>query len=169
MLKKIVIGSDHVGLELKPSIINHLKELGYEVTDVGTNSKDRTDYPIFGRMVGQKVASGEFPLGIAICGTGVGISLAANKVAGVRAACVSEPYSASLSRQHNNSNVLCFGSRVIGSELAKMIVNAWLDAKFQGGRHQRRVEELAAEDQRDDSKFNELVKQGKAANKKGEN
>lgn len=168
MENKIVIGSDHVGLELKPSIVKHLQKLGYDVTDVGTSSKDRTDYPIYGKKVGQEVASGRFPLGIAICGTGVGISLAANKISGVRAACVSEPYSASLSRQHNNSNVLCFGSRVVGSELAKMIVDAWLEAKFQGGRHQRRIDELTAEDQRNDGKFNELVDQGKIVNEKGE-
>lgn len=169
MTKKIVIGSDHVGLELKPKIMEYLKDRGYEVTDVGAYKKDRTDYPIYGRKVGELVANGDFPLGIAICGTGVGISLAANKVPGVRAACVSEPYSASLSRQHNNSNVLCFGSRVVGSELAKMIVGAWLDAEFQGGRHQRRIDELAAEDRGDNSRFNELVEQGKISNKKGEN
>lgn len=169
MEKKIVIGSDHVGFELKPEIIKHLKERGYKVTDIGTDSKKRTDYPIYGRLVGEKVANGEYPLGIAICGTGVGISLAANKVSGVRAACVSEPYSARLSRQHNNSNVLCFGSRVVGSELAKMIVDAWLDASFQGGRHQRRIDELVAEDERNDKKFNQLVSEGKVANKRGDN
>jgi len=168
MEKKIVIGSDHVGFELKPKIIEHLRNRGYEVTDIGTNNNERTDYPIYGRMVGEKVASGEFPLGIAICGTGVGISLAANKVSGIRAACVSEPYSASLSRQHNNSNVLCFGSRVVGSELAKMIVDAWLDAEFQGGRHQRRINELAAEDNRSNEEFDKLVEDGIISNKKGE-
>ncbi|MDM7532954.1 ribose 5-phosphate isomerase B [Lacticaseibacillus paracasei] len=159
-MPKIVIGSDHVGLLLKPEIIKHLQKRGYEVTDVGTNSTNRTDYPIYGQKVGQAVASGEFPLGIAICGTGVGISLAANKVRGIRAACVSDPYSASLSRQHNNSNVLCFGSRVVGSELAKMIVDSWLDAKFQGGRHQRRINELAAEENDDESQFQKLVAEG---------
>jgi ribose 5-phosphate isomerase B len=163
MEKKIIIGSDHVGLELKPVIMAHLEELGYEVTDVGAYDNTRTDYPIYGQAVGQRVASGEFPLGIAICGTGVGISIAANKVPGVRAACVSEPYSASLSRQHNNSNVLCFGSRVVGSELAKMIVDEWLNAEFQGGRHQRRIDELHAEDEHDVEKFDQLVEQGKQA------
>ncbi|MCV3327754.1 ribose 5-phosphate isomerase B [Pediococcus ethanolidurans] len=160
-MKKICIGSDHVGAELKPKIIEHLKDIGYEVTDVGAYNLERTDYPIYGRKVGELVASGTFPLGIAICGTGVGISIAANKVPGVRAACVSEPYSASLSRQHNNSNVLAFGSRVVGSELAKMIVDAWLNAEFQGGRHQRRINELNAEDTRDDVIFDQLVENGK--------
>jgi ribose 5-phosphate isomerase B len=157
MEKSIVIGSDHVGIELKPAIVEHLESLGYTVVDVGTNTHERTDYPIYGQAVGQRVASGEFPLGIAICGTGVGISMAANKVAGVRAACVSEPYSAELSRRHNNSNVLCFGSRVVGSELAKMIVDAWLNATYEGGRHQRRIDELAAEDARDPQTFEKLA------------
>lgn len=160
MPKKIIIGSDHVGLYLKPEIIKHLEKRGYEVTDIGANNHTRTDYAIYGREIGYRVASGEFPLGIAICGTGVGISLAANKVSGVRAACVSDTYSASLSRQHNNANVLCFGSRVVGSELAKMLVDAWLDAKFMGGRHQRRIDELQAEDNRDEKTFNKLVTEG---------
>ncbi|WP_440311383.1 ribose 5-phosphate isomerase B (plasmid) [Lactiplantibacillus plantarum subsp. plantarum] len=156
MEKSIVIGSDHVGIELKPVIVAHLESRGYKVVDVGTDTAERTDYPIYGQAVGQRVASGEFPLGIAICGTGVGISIAANKVAGVRAACVSEPYSAELSRRHNNSNVLCFGARVVGSELAKMIVDAWLDANYEGDRHQRRIDELAAEDARDPETFAKL-------------
>lgn len=156
MEKSIVIGSDHVGIELKPVIVAHLESRGYKVVDVGTDTAERTDYPIYGQAVGQRVASGEFPLGIAICGTGVGISIAANKVTGVRAACVSEPYSAELSRRHNNSNVLCFGARVVGSELAKMIVDAWLDANYEGDRHQRRIDELAAEDARDPETFAKL-------------
>lgn len=160
-MKKIVIGSDHAGLDLKPTIIAHLEARGYEVTDVGTNSKDSTDYPIYGKAVGEAVASGEYPLGIAICGTGVGISIAANKVKGIRCACVSEPFSAKLSREHNNTNVLAFGSRVVGSELAKMIVDSWLDAEFQGGRHQRRIAELSAEDSGDNNAFDQLVESGK--------
>lgn len=136
---KIAIASDHVGLELKPIIIEYLNELGYEVEDFGPASSERTDYPKYGETVAEHVANNKADLGILICGTGVGISLAANKVKGIRAVVCSEPYSAQLSKEHNNTNVLAFGSRVIGSELAKMIVKAWLDAEFEGGRHANRV------------------------------
>ncbi|KRN99034.1 ribose 5-phosphate isomerase B [Companilactobacillus kimchiensis] len=155
-MKKIAIGSDHVGYELKPTIIEYLKELGYEVKDFGTDSTKRTDYPIYGKKVGEVVASGEYDLGIVICGTGVGISLAANKVPGIRAVVCSEPYSAQLSRMHNNTNILAFGSRVVGPELAKMIVKTWLDASFIGGRHERRVDELGAIEDRDDKEFKDI-------------
>lgn len=155
---KIAIGSDHVGYELKPIIIDYLKELGYEVKDFGTYSNERTDYPIYGKKVGEEVASGEYDLGIVICGTGVGISLAANKVPRIRAVVCSEPYSAQLSRMHNNTNILAFGSRVVGPELAKMIVKTWLDASFIGGRHERRVDELGAIEDRDDKEF-EMIQQ----------
>ena len=136
---KIAIGNDHSAVELKNIIAEHLKEKGYEVLNLGTDSTESCDYPVYGEKVGRAVASGEADLGIAICGTGVGISLAANKVKGIRACVCSEPYTA-LSRMHNNSNVLAFGARVVGSELAKMIVDQWLDAEFEGGRHQRRVD-----------------------------
>lgn len=137
---KLAIGSDHVGLELKPIIIDYLKELGHEVEDFGPYTAERADYPIYGKKVAEEVVNGNFDLGILICGTGVGISIAANKVKGVRAVVCSEPYSAKLSREHNNTNILAFGARVIGSELAKMIVKEWLDAEFEGGRHANRVE-----------------------------
>ena len=127
-------------MELKHIIMEHLKEKGYEVLNLGTDSEESCDYPVYGEKVGRAVASGQADLGIAICGTGVGISLAANKVKGIRACVCSEPYTAKLSRMHNNSNVLAFGARVIGSELAKMIVDEWLNAEFEGGRHQRRVD-----------------------------
>ncbi len=136
---KIAIGSDHVGVELKPIIIDYLKELGHEVEDFGAYSSERTDYPIYGKKVAEEVASGNFDCGILICGTGVGISIAANKVKGIRAVVCSEPYSAKLSKEHNNTNILAFGSRVIGPELAKMIIKEWLEAKFEGGRHENRV------------------------------
>ena len=139
---KIAIGSDHVGIELKPIILDYLKELKHEVEDFGTYSKERTDYPIYGVKVAEAVAKGDYDCGIVICGTGVGISIAANKVKGIRAVVCSEPYSAKLSKEHNDTNILAFGSRVIGSELAKMIVKEWLDAKFEGGRHANRVEML---------------------------
>ena len=129
-------------LELKNIIVDFLKEKGIEVLNLGTDSSESCDYPVYGEKVGRAVVSGEADLGIAICGTGLGISLAANKVKGVRACVCSEPYTAKLSRMHNNSNVLAFGARVVGSELAKMITEAWLDAKFEGGRHERRVQML---------------------------
>lgn len=136
---KIAIGGDHVGQELKPTIVEYLKKLGHEVKDFGTDSTERTDYPKYGEIVAKEVASGNFDLGILICGTGVGISISANKVRGIRAVVCSEPYSAKLSKEHNNTNILAFGSRVVGPELAKMIVKEWLDAEFEGGRHARRV------------------------------
>ena len=137
---KIGIGNDHSALELKAEIIEFLKEKGHEVVDYGTNSTESCDYPVYGEKIGHAVVSGEVDFGIAICGTGLGISLAANKVHGIRAAVCSEPYTARLSRQHNNANVLAFGSRVIGIELAKMIIDEFLGAEFEGGRHQRRVD-----------------------------
>ena len=140
---KIAIGSDHVGYELKGKVIAHLKEKGIEVKDFGTNSTERTDYPIYGEAVANAVASKEFDKGILICGTGVGISLAANKVNGIRAVVCSEPYSALLSRQHNDTNILAFGARVVGLDLALMIVDTWLSGVYEGGRHARRVQMIS--------------------------
>ncbi|MDN6449550.1 MAG: ribose 5-phosphate isomerase B [Enterobacterales bacterium] len=120
-------------------MISHLKNRGVDIIDKGTHSESRTDYPIYAEAVAKAVASGEADLGILICGSGIGISIAANKVHGIRAVVCSEPYSAKLSRQHNNTNILAFGSRVIGAELAKMIVDEWLNAEFEGERHQTRV------------------------------
>lgn len=140
---RIAIGNDHVAVELKNVIVEHLESKGYEVVNFGTDSTERFDYPISGYKVGRAVASGECDLGVLICGTGVGISLAANKVPGIRAVVCSEPYSAKLSREHNNTNIVAFGARVVGSELAKMIVDEWLDAEFEGGRHQRRIDMIA--------------------------
>lgn len=139
---KIVIGNDHTALSLKGEIIAHLEEKGHTVINVGTDSPESADYPIYGEKAAQLVARGEADLGILICGTGVGISLAANKVPGIRAVVCSEPYSAMLSRRHNDTNMLAFGARVVGAELAKMIVDAWLEASFEGGRHQRRVDQI---------------------------
>lgn len=140
---RLGIGNDHVAIELKNTIKEHLEQQGYEVVDFGTNSPERFDYPISGYKVGKAVASGDVDLGVLICGTGVGISLAANKVHGIRACVCSDPYSAKLSREHNNTNIIAFGARVVGPELAKMIVDEWLGATFQGGRHQRRIDMLA--------------------------
>ena len=141
---KIGIGNDHAALEMKNQVMEYLEEKGYEVINYGTNTPESCNYPEFGEKVGRAVVSGEVDCGILICGTGVGISLAANKVKGVRAVVCSEPYSAKLSRQHNNTNILAFGARVIGIELAKMIIDEWLSAEFEGGRHQTRVDMITA-------------------------
>ncbi|MBR3225818.1 MAG: ribose 5-phosphate isomerase B [Atopobiaceae bacterium] len=139
---KLAIGNDHTAVELKNVIASHLKDRGIEVLDIGTNSTQSFDYPISGYRVGKLVASGEVDGGVLICGTGVGISLAANKVPGVRACVCSEPYTASLSKRHNNANIIAFGARVVGDEMAKLIVDSWIDATYEGGRHQRRVDML---------------------------
>lgn len=140
---KIAIGCDHVGYELKKRVIDHLTEKGHEVVDFGTNSTERTDYPIYGEKAANAVASGECDRGIVICGTGIGISISANKVKGIRCVVCSEPYSALLSRQHNDTNMLAFGSRVVGGDLALMIVDAWLSGEYEGGRHARRVQMIS--------------------------
>ena len=137
---KLAIGNDHVAIEMKKEIQAFLEAKGIEVINVGTDVPGSFDYPISGYKVGKLVASGEVDGGVLICGTGVGISLAANKVDGVRCCVCSEPYSAKLSKMHNNANIIAFGARVIGVELAKMIVEEWLNAEFEGGRHQRRVD-----------------------------
>lgn len=140
---KLAIGNDHTAVAYKNEIKAFLEEKGIEVVNVGTDTEERFNYPIAGYKVGRLVADGEVDGGVLICGTGVGISLAANKVHGVRACVCSEPYSAKLSKQHNNSNIIAFGARVVGIEMAKMIVESWLDAEFEGGRHQPRVDMLA--------------------------
>ena len=139
---KIAIANDHSAVELKNIIKEHLESNGYEVLNLGTDSTESCDYPVYGEKVGRAVADGEADLGIAICGTGVGISLAANKVKGIRACVCSEPFTAKMSRAHNDCNILAFGARVVGGELAKMIVDTWINTEFEGGRHQRRVDLL---------------------------
>lgn len=142
---KIGIGNDHAAVEYKQIIAKYIAEkYGYEVVNYGTDSSESFDYPIAGEAVGKAVVNKEVDLGILICGTGIGIGIAANKVKGVRCATCSEPFSAKLSRMHNNSNVLSFGARVVGIELAKMIVDEWLGAEFEGGRHQRRADMISA-------------------------
>lgn len=145
---KIAIGNDHSALELKAIVINHLKEKGHEVIDFGTNTAESCDYPIYGEKVAVAIKEKQAELGILICGTGIGISLAANKVPGIRAAVCSEPYSAKMTRAHNNANILAFGARVVGGDLAKMIVDAFIDTKFEGERHQRRVDMITAIEQK---------------------
>ena len=140
----LAIGNDHVAVEMKNDIVAHLQSKGIEVIDVGTNSPERFNYPISGYKVAKLVADKKVDAGILVCGTGVGISLAANKVSGIRAAVCSEPYSARLTRQHNNANIIAFGARVVGQSVAEMIVDEFLNAEFEGGRHQNRIDMISA-------------------------
>lgn len=141
---KIAIAADHGGFELKDSMVEYIKSLGNEVVDLGTNSADSVDYPDYAKKVCEEIQQGNSDLGILICGTGIGMSLAANKFEGIRAACVSDVYSAKMSRNHNNANVLCIGARVIGDEVAKLIIKTFLENEFEAGRHQRRVDKIMA-------------------------
>ena len=139
---KIVIASDHTGYDLRQEMAAEARDLGHEVVDLGPEPGEKLDYPVNGAVVGRLVAAGDYDLGMLVCGTGVGISLAANKIRGIRAVVCSEPYTARLSRLHNNANVLAVGARVVGPGLARMIVHEWLTAEFEGGRHARRVDQI---------------------------
>ena len=141
---KIAIGNDHTAVEMKNHIVQYLSQKGYSLINYGTDTDERVDYPVFGKLVADAVASGTCDLGILICGTGIGISLAANKVKGIRAAVCSEPYSAMMTRRHNNSNIIAFGARVVGPATAEMIVDAFLEAEYEGGRHGARVDMISA-------------------------
>ena len=141
---KIAIACDHSALELKEEVKNLLTGRGLECEDFGTNTTDSCHYPVFGARAARAVADGKCDLGIVICGTGIGMSMVANKIKGIRCALCSDTYSAKMTRIHNNSNVLALGARVIGADLAKEIVNAWLDAAFEGGRHQVRIDMITA-------------------------
>ncbi len=140
---KIAIGNDHAAVELKNQIMAYVQELGHEVVNFGCDTNDSVNYPEYGEKVGRAVASGEYDCGILICGTGVGISIAANKVNGVRAAVCSDVTTAHLVKEHNNANIIAFGARIVGVELAKDIVKAYLEAEFMGGRHQTRIDMFA--------------------------
>jgi ribose 5-phosphate isomerase B len=137
----IGIGNDHTAVDLKQVIIDHLRKKGHMVTDFGTASKDSSDYPVYGARVARAVAQGKVDLGIVICGTGIGIGLAANRVPGIRCAICSDPFSARMAMMHNNCNMLAFGARVVGSEVAKMMVDEWLDNTYEQ-RHQPRLDML---------------------------
>ena len=139
---KIAIGCDHGGFEHKNAIAEHLKERGFEVTDFGIYENKSVDYPQIALKVANSVASGENELGILVCGTGIGMSMAANKVNGIRAACCSDYFSAKYTRLHNDANVLCMGGRVVGAGLALELVEVFLNTEFEGGRHQRRIDQL---------------------------
>ena len=146
----IAVASDHAGLPLKLEIIKLLEERGLEYRDYGTYTTESCDYPQFGEAAARAVASGECDRGLLFCGTGIGISLSANKVRGIRCAVCSEPYSARMSRLHNNANMLALGARVVGVDLARMIVETWLDSDFEGGRHSRRVDMIKAIEEKAD-------------------
>ncbi|WP_312718637.1 ribose 5-phosphate isomerase B [Mobilicoccus sp.] len=136
---KIAVGADHAGLTLKNAIVDHLRGLGHEVLDVGTNSPERTDYPIYGSRAAHVVTSGEARFGVLVCGSGIGISIAANKVPGARCVVCIEPYSAAMSRRHNDANMIALGERFVGVDMALACVDAFLEASFEGGRHVDRV------------------------------
>jgi len=137
---KIAIGNDHAATELKFIIKEYVEGMGHEVINFGTDDNESCDYPAYGKKVGEAVVKGEADCGILICGTGVGISIAANKVKGVRAAVCSDVATAHLVKEHNNANIIAFGARIVGVELAKDIVKTYLEAEFEGGRHQRRID-----------------------------
>ena len=141
---RIATGSDHAGYRLRRLLADRLAEGGHEVVDLGSHSEDRVDYPDYGAAVGRAVAGGEADLGVCVCGTGIGIAMAANKITGIRAATVHDAGSAALARQHNDANVVCFGQRLIDAGTALAALDAFLDASFEGGRHVARVAKLDA-------------------------
>ena len=144
MAKKIAVASDHGGFALKETIKTHLIERGYEVNDLGTHSEESVDYPVYGKACAEAVANGEAELGVVCCGTGIGISIAANKVKGIRCGLCTSVEMAHLTKQHNNANMIALGGRTTEPELALAIVDEWLDTEFEGGRHQRRIDMLDA-------------------------
>lgn len=141
-MNKIIIGSDHGGLDLKKEIIKHLNARGVDVTDVGTYSNESCNYPDYAKALCERIISGEFERGILVCGTGIGMSIAANKHKGIRAACCSDTFSAKMTRMHNDANVLCLGGRVVGTGLALDMVDLFIETEFEGGRHILRVDML---------------------------
>jgi ribose 5-phosphate isomerase B len=137
---KIIIGGDHGGYDLKVLVVEYLRRQGHEVEDIGAHGHDSVDYPQYAVHVAEAVTGGKADRGILICGSGIGMCMTANRITGARAALVSEPYAARMSRRHNNSNILCLGGRFLGDQLAFEIVSAWLQEEFEGGRHQRRLD-----------------------------
>lgn len=141
---KVVVGSDHGGFELKEVLKKHLEDKGIDVTDVGAYDTNSVDYPDIAVSACEEVTSGECSWGVLVCGTGIGISIAANKVSGIRCALVGNEYSAEMTKRHNNANMLAFGGRVTGPDLAKNILDAYINAEFEGGRHQKRIDKISA-------------------------
>ena len=141
---KVAVGNDHAAVEMKKQVVEYLKEKGYEVTDLGTNTVEADSYAEYGLAVAEAVKSGDADCGVLICGTGVGISISANKVPGIRAAVCSEPVTARLVKMHNNANIIAFGARIVGIETAKAILDAYFGATYEGGRHNDRIADIAA-------------------------
>lgn len=141
---RIIVASDHGGFQLKKEILSLLHDLQIDYVDVGCHCETSVDYPDYAEPVARKVASGEYDFGVLLCGTGIGMSIAANKVEGIRCAVVSDEFSARMSREHNNANIIALGERVVGPGLAKEIVKSWLEAEFQGKRHEERVKKIHA-------------------------
>lgn len=150
MARSVAVGSDHAGFHLKTALVDHLIQHGYQVVDVGTDSDQRVDYPHFGAAVGRLVGSGEVDRGVLVCGSGQGVCMAANKIAGVRAGVVRDSRDAEMIRRHNDANVACFGERVTDVATAVAALSVFLDTEFEGGRHQPRVDQLGALDHGDD-------------------
>ncbi|MBF4806351.1 MAG: ribose 5-phosphate isomerase B [Pseudoleptotrichia goodfellowii] len=144
-MMKIAIGNDHAGVDLKHKIVEFLRKKGHEVTNVGTDTLDSVDYPDIAKEVAEKVLSGEAKYGVLICGTGIGISISANKVKGIRAALAHNEFTARLSRLHNDANIIALGARVLGDELAAVCVDTFINTEFEGGRHARRVRKIEEE------------------------
>ena len=142
-MERIAVGSDHGGVELKERIVAFLRERGIEAVDFGTNGIESVDYPDFGEKVAMAVVNGQVDRGIIVCGTGIGISIAANKIPGIRAALVTDPFMARMAREHNDANIIALGGRVLDPDTARQCVAAWLDTAFEGGRHQRRLDKIA--------------------------
>ena len=145
MVMRIALSADHAGYELKDLLAAWLRDIGHEVLDLGTNGPDSVDYPEYGARLGRAIAAGDAERGIAICGSGIGIAIAANRNPGCRCAQVNEPLSAALARSHNDANAIALGARLIGPDMAKACVTAFLSTEFEGGRHQRRVDMLSRE------------------------
>ena len=143
-MKKLIIGCDHAAVELKGIVRDHLIARGFDVEDVGVHTSDSCNYPDIAHALCSKIQSGEREMGILICGTGIGMSMAANKHRGIRAACCSDTFSARLTREHNDANVLCFGARVVGEGVALQLVDAFITTEYEGGRHQSRVDMITA-------------------------
>ncbi len=141
---KVAVGNDHAAVEMKKQVVEYLKAKGYEVTDLGTNTSDADSYTEYGLAVAEAITSKEADCGVLICGTGVGISISANKVPGIRAAVCSEPVTARLVKMHNNANIIAFGARIVGTETAYAILDAYFGAEYEGGRHDERIADIAA-------------------------
>lgn len=139
-MQKIIIASDHGGYDLKLELIEHLKEKNFDVVDIGTKDKKSCNYPTYAKKLCAEILNNNFKRGILVCGTGLGMQISANRFKGIRAVCVSDTFSAKMSKAHNNSNVLCLGGRVLGVGLAKEILDTWLSTEFESGRHQQRID-----------------------------